>query len=40
MTLGIECYSWSSLFISDSLEPNREIKYVNVRPKDYTEDEY
>lgn len=34
------CYSWRSLFIPDSLEPNREIKYVNVRPKDYVEDEY
>lgn len=33
-------YSWHSLFIPDSLEPNREIKHVNVRPKDYVEDKY
>jgi hypothetical protein len=32
-----ECYSWDALFIPDSLEPNKEIKYVDVRPKDYTE---
>lgn len=32
-------YSWNSLFIPDSLEPNKEIKYVNVHPKDYIEDE-
>lgn len=34
-----ESYSWDSLFIPDSLEPNKEIKRVNVRPKDYIEDE-
>ena len=32
-------YSWDALFIPDSLEPNQEIKYVNVRPADYIEDE-
>ena len=32
-------YSWNTLFIPDSLEPNKEIKHVNVRPKDYIEDE-
>lgn len=32
-------YSWDSLYIPDSLEPNKEIKHVNVRPKDYIEDE-
>jgi hypothetical protein len=32
-------YSWNALFIPDSLEPNREIKHVNVRPKDYIEEE-
>lgn len=32
-------YSWCSLFIPDSLEPNKEIKHVNVRPKDYIEEE-
>ena len=31
-------YSWDALFIPDSLEPNKEFKYVNVRPKDYVED--
>lgn len=31
-------YSWDALFIPNSLEPNKEIKYVNVRPKDYIED--
>ena len=30
-------YSWDFKFIPDSLEPNREIKQVNVRPKDYIE---
>ena len=30
-------YSWNSLYIPDSLEPNKEIKHVNVRPKDYVE---
>ena len=34
-----ESYSWDALFIPDSLEPNKEIKHVNVRPKDYIEDE-
>lgn len=34
-----ESYSWDSLFIPDSLKPNKEIKYVNVRPKDYIEEE-
>lgn len=34
-----ECYSWNSLFIPDSLEPNKEINHVNVRPKDYIEEE-
>lgn len=34
-----ERYSWDALFIPDSLEPNKEIKHVNVRPKDYTEEE-
>ena len=32
------CYSWCSLTIPDSLEPNREIKHVNVRPADYVEE--
>jgi hypothetical protein len=32
-------YSWNALFIPDSLEPNREIKHVNVRPADYVEDD-
>lgn len=32
-------YSWNSLYIPDSLEPSKEIKHVNVRPKDYIEDE-
>lgn len=32
-------YSWNALFIPDSLEPNKEIKHVNVRPKDYIEEE-
>jgi hypothetical protein len=32
-------YSWDALFLPDSLEPNREIKYVNVRPKDYVGEE-
>ena len=32
-------YSWSALFLPDSLEPNKEIKHVNIRPKDYVEDE-
>lgn len=31
-------YSWDVLFIPNSLEPNKEIKHVNVRPKDYVED--
>lgn len=34
-----ESYFWNALFIPDSLEPNKEIKYVNVRPKDYIEEE-
>ena len=34
-----ESYSWDALFIPDSLEPNKEIKHVNVRPKDYIEEE-
>lgn len=33
-----ECYFWNALFIPDSLEPNKEIKRVNVRPTDYVED--
>ena len=33
------CYFWDALFIPDSLVPNKEIKHVNVRPKDYIEDE-
>ena len=33
-----ESYSWDSLYIPDNLEPNKEIKYVNVRPADYVED--
>lgn len=32
-------YSWDTLFVPDSLEPNKEIKYVNVRPAGYAEDE-
>ena len=32
-------YFWNALLIPDSLEPNKEIKYVSVRPKDYIEDE-
>lgn len=32
-------YSWDALFIPDSLEPNKEIKQVNVRPKDYIEED-
>ena len=27
-----------ALFLPDSLEPNKEIKHVNVRPKDYIEE--
>lgn len=34
-----ESYLWNALFIPDSLEPNKEIKYVDVRPADYAEDE-
>lgn len=34
-----ESYSWNSLYIPDSLEPNKEIKYVNVRPANYIEEE-
>ncbi len=34
-----DSYSWCSLFLPDSLEPNREIKHVNVRPKDYIEED-
>lgn len=34
-----ESYSWDVLFLPDSLEPDKEIKHVNVRPKDYIEDE-
>ena len=34
-----ESYSWNALFLPDSLEPNKEIKHVNVRPKDYVEEE-
>lgn len=33
------CYSWDALFLPDSLEPNKEIKHVNVRPKDYIEED-
>lgn len=33
------CYSWCSLFLPDSLEPNKEIKRVNVRPADYVEED-
>ena len=32
-------YSWDVLFIPDNLEPNKEIKCMNVRPADYMEDE-
>lgn len=32
-------YSWDAIFIPDSLEPNREIKCVNVRPANYVEEE-
>ena len=32
-------YSWDALFIPDSLEPNKEIKHVNVRPADYIEED-
>lgn len=32
-------YSWNSLYIPDSLEPNKEIKRVNVRPADYIEND-
>lgn len=32
-------YSWDALFLPDSLEPNKEIKHVNVRPKDYVEED-
>ena len=31
-------YFWDALFIPDSLEPNKEIKRVNVRPADYIEE--
>lgn len=31
-------YEWSTIFIPDSLEPNKDIKHVNVRPEDYVED--
>ena len=34
-----ESYSWDALFIPDSLEPNKEIKQVNVRPTDYIEED-
>ena len=34
-----ESYSWDVLFLPNSLEPNKEIKYVNVRPADYVEEE-
>ena len=34
-----ESYSWDSLFIPDSLGPNKEIKHVNVRPVGYMEEE-
>lgn len=30
-------YSWNSLFLPNSLKPNKEIKHVNVRPKDFVE---
>lgn len=30
-----KCYSWHYLFLPDSLEPNKEIKQVNIRPTDY-----
>ena len=32
-------YSWNELYIPDSLEPNKEINHVNVRPLDYMEAE-
>lgn len=32
-------YSWDFLFIPDSLEPNKEIKHVNVRPVNYIEED-
>ena len=32
-------YSWDAIFIPDNLEPDREIKHVNVRPACYIEDE-
>ena len=32
-------YGWSTIFIPDSLEPNKEIKRVNVRPKGYIEED-
>ena len=32
-------YEWDAVFIPDNLEPNKEIKHVNVRPKDYIEEE-
>lgn len=35
-----ESYAWNSLYIPNSLEPNKEIKRVNVRPADYIEDDY
>lgn len=35
-----DSYAWNSLCIPDSLEPDKEIKRVNVRPKDYVEDDY
>ena len=34
-----ESYSWDALFIPDILEPDKEIKHVNVRPADYVEEE-
>ena len=35
-----ESYAWNSLYIPNNLEPNKEIKYVNIRPADYVEDDY
>lgn len=34
-----DSYSWDSLYIPDSLEPNKEIKHVNVRPVNYIEED-
>lgn len=34
-----DSYSWNVLFLPGSLDPDKEIKHVNVRPKDYIEEE-